>query len=215
MFPSENSLSRVYGPRVFLEQHYPNYKSMCRLEFGAYCEVHNDPNPSNTMKERTTSAIALYPANNQQGGYYFMNIATGKLLSRYQWTEVPMPDSVINQINQRGRKDKQLKEDDTPPDMFSFSVRDANGLYSNLIDHEHDNSSSEPVHIDLEEIDETNSLPEVPSTASPEHLPPTTPSEQNIFKMNDSISSTSTSPPYSTTRQVPDEEQKDQNENEE
>ena len=64
MFPSENSLSRVYGPRVFLEQHYPNYKSMCRLEFGAYCEVHNDPNPSNTMKERTTSAIALYPANN-------------------------------------------------------------------------------------------------------------------------------------------------------
>ena len=70
IFPRTNSLSSFYGPRVFMQQHFPNYKTMCRLEFGSYCEVHDDPKPSNTMTSRTTSAIALYSANNQQGGYY-------------------------------------------------------------------------------------------------------------------------------------------------
>ena len=148
MFPSENSLSAVFGPRVFLEQHYPNYKKMCRLEFGSYCEVHNDPHPSNTMAERTTSAIALYPSNNQQGGYYFMNVATGKLLSRYQWTELPMPDSIIKLINARGRKDRKIPDDDGVPEMFSFAVRNMEGFISPMPDNDTEDNLLQ--HVDLE-----------------------------------------------------------------
>ena len=49
MFPRTDGLSTLYGPRIFMQQHHPDYKTMCKLEFGAYCEIHNDPKPSNTM----------------------------------------------------------------------------------------------------------------------------------------------------------------------
>ena len=176
MFPRTSGLSSIYGPRVFMQQHYPDYKSMCRLEFGAYCKVHDDPSPSNTMTSRTTSAIALYPANNQQGGYYFMSIARGKLLSRYQWTELPIPDNIIQSVNDRGKKDRQLKEGDTVPAIFEFSIRNSDGVITLDTASESIQEAAEadapatvvnysPVHTDLEAPDNlphsTSSLPPV------------------------------------------------------
>jgi hypothetical protein len=44
----------------------------CRLEFGTYCQVHEEPSPSNDVHlPRTTDAIALRPIGNLQGGYLF------------------------------------------------------------------------------------------------------------------------------------------------
>ena len=63
-----------------------------------------------------------------------MNLNTGKLLSRYQWTELPISDSVIRAVNERGKNDRKIKEGDTIPEMFEFSIRDKDGVISPISD---------------------------------------------------------------------------------
>ena len=53
----------------------------------------------NTNKERRTSAICLRPSNSQ-GGYYFMSLETGKRIQGYKFTELAMPDYVIDRVHQ-------------------------------------------------------------------------------------------------------------------
>jgi hypothetical protein len=36
-----------------------NFKTVCRIPFGAYAQVHDDQNVTNTMASRTTGAISL------------------------------------------------------------------------------------------------------------------------------------------------------------
>jgi hypothetical protein len=48
-----------------------------RLEFGAYAQVFEDNDPSNTIRARSLGAIALNPTGNAQGDYFFMSLATG------------------------------------------------------------------------------------------------------------------------------------------
>jgi hypothetical protein len=77
-----------------------------KIEFGAYAQVFEVNDPSNTNKARTTGAIALNPTGNVQGDHYFMSLTTGKRLSRAQWTELPMPDAVIAAVEQRAEAEK-------------------------------------------------------------------------------------------------------------
>jgi hypothetical protein len=72
----------------------PDYNNL-KIEFGAYVQVFEDNNPTNTTRTRTTGAIALAPTGKSQGGYYFMSLTTGMRLSRQQWDELLMPDGVI------------------------------------------------------------------------------------------------------------------------
>ena len=65
------------------------------MPIGAYCKVHNENNPSNTEKPRTSYAIALNPTANLQGSYRFLSLATGKSISRRRWTELPITELPI------------------------------------------------------------------------------------------------------------------------
>ncbi len=56
------------------------------------------------MLPRTTGAIALRPTGNVQGGYYFLSLTTGKRLSRFAWTALPMPDDAINRVHVLARR---------------------------------------------------------------------------------------------------------------
>jgi hypothetical protein len=69
-------------------------KAICKLPFGAYVQVPEDQQVTNTMKPRTTGAIALGPSN-MNGGYKFFHIITGEILVRRQWVELPIPNEVI------------------------------------------------------------------------------------------------------------------------
>ena len=64
-------ISRVYSPRTIITNTLPDYKVRCRLPVGGYCEVHDDPKPTNSTISRTTPAIVLEPVGNYQGGYRF------------------------------------------------------------------------------------------------------------------------------------------------
>eukprot|EP00957_Ditylum_brightwellii_P092266 7024599-Ditylum_brightwellii.AAC.1 len=59
------------------------------------------------MNGRTIGAIALGPSFNLQGGYKFINISTGKLIYHRDYTELPMPDNIINKVENMTEQEGQ------------------------------------------------------------------------------------------------------------
>jgi Reverse transcriptase (RNA-dependent DNA polymerase) len=107
-FPPSQGTNQNMSPRYIMTGFNIDYKRHCCLEFGTYAQVHEDHD--NTMATLTTGAIALRPTGNQQGGYFFMSLTTGRRLSRNQWTELPMPNDVIERVHSLARKSKADKD---------------------------------------------------------------------------------------------------------
>jgi hypothetical protein len=101
-FPSSDGVSDTMSPRLLIVGFNVDYAKHCKLEFGTYAQVHEDHD--NSMATRTTGAIALRPTGNAQGGYYFMSLTTGRRLNRNHWTELPMPQDVINRVRTLARR---------------------------------------------------------------------------------------------------------------
>ena len=49
-----------------------DWKKSRKLQFGAYAQVHEDRNVTNTLEERTQGEIHLGPTGNLQGTYNFI-----------------------------------------------------------------------------------------------------------------------------------------------
>ena len=75
-FPVRNGISRVYSPRELVTRWRMDYVNHCCVEFGTYCEVHDEPDPSNSMITRTQEGIALGPTGNLQGSVKFYCLGT-------------------------------------------------------------------------------------------------------------------------------------------
>ena len=70
MFPHRDGVSHRLSPCTIVTGLEVDFKTYCRVPFGAYCEVHDEPKISNTETSRTTPAIAIIPTGNVQGGYF-------------------------------------------------------------------------------------------------------------------------------------------------
>ena len=86
-----------------------DYSKHCRLPVGSYIQVHDEPSPTNSPTARTVGAITLGPTGNLQGGYKFLNLRTGKKITRRNWTHLPMPSEVIERVNKIGSAEGQPK----------------------------------------------------------------------------------------------------------
>jgi len=69
-------------------------KYICKLPFGAYMQVHEDREITNTTLPRTTGSINLGPSN-LKGEHKFLSLETGDIIMRRRWTEMPVPTDVI------------------------------------------------------------------------------------------------------------------------
>ena len=118
-YPSKSGVSATLSPREIVHRQTLNFKKHCKARFGAYCEANDKPTPSNTMVSRSTRAIVLGPTGNMQGTYKVFNLRTGKKIKRRKLTVMPMPDSVIAQVERLGQRN-------AAPNMFDFS--DRNGV---------------------------------------------------------------------------------------
>ena len=85
-------------------------KNHCRVLPGSYCEVHGEPNPTNTTVSRTNEGISLGPTGNLQGSVKFYCLNTGRVLKRQAFTDIPMPTDVIAKVDKIGKKENQGKE---------------------------------------------------------------------------------------------------------
>ncbi len=93
-FLAKSGVSETLSPCKIVYPHKLDVKH-CRLPFGTYCKVHDEPTPTNTMVTCSTPAIVLVPKGNLQGTYQLFNLATVKKVMRCTFTMYPMPDSSI------------------------------------------------------------------------------------------------------------------------
>jgi hypothetical protein len=97
VYPPKDGVSRNINPRELITGTKIDYNKHIRAEFGEYVQVHEEHD--NTMKTRTTGAIATKPTGNAQGGHWFYSLTTGRMLDRTKWTPLPMPADVIERVN--------------------------------------------------------------------------------------------------------------------
>jgi hypothetical protein len=103
-FPADDGASATLSPRAIVDGLQIDFNKHCRLEFGEYVQVHEDHD--NTMLPRTTGTIALRPTGNDQGGFYFYSLSSGRRINRNHWTPLPMPADVIDRVHKLAKKDK-------------------------------------------------------------------------------------------------------------
>ena len=103
-FPVKNGISRNFSAREIVLRHKLDYKKHCKVPFGTYCEVHEEPAQLNSMQPKSQGGIDLGPTGNIQGTYKFFSLKTGKLLRRRKFTALPMPDLVIKKVEAWGHQ---------------------------------------------------------------------------------------------------------------
>jgi len=77
-FPHKDGIHAMLNPCTIVTGSNINYDKHCKLQFGAYVQVHKQHN--NSMATRTSGAIALCPTGNAQGSYYFLSLRSGNVL---------------------------------------------------------------------------------------------------------------------------------------
>ena len=118
-FPAKNGISQTLSPAaIVLGRNKPN-ASHLTATFGRYYEVFCGSD--NTTKERRISAICLRPSNDQ-GGYYFMNLQTGKRIHGYNFTELAMPDHVIARVHELASNEGAPDLDDDGCPIFEWEL---------------------------------------------------------------------------------------------
>jgi hypothetical protein len=80
------------------------------MPFGVYAESHEDAVKTKTTVARTQGKICLGPSSNFQGNYKLLALNSGRKITRKQFTELPMSDSVIKQVKALAEKEKQGDE---------------------------------------------------------------------------------------------------------
>ncbi|MGL4398915.1 MAG: hypothetical protein ACRCXD_03525, partial [Luteolibacter sp.] len=97
-FPWPHGISSDLSPNTLVTgAPCPDYNSM-RLEFGSYAQIFDDATPTNTIRSRCLGAIALHATGNAAGDYYFLSLASGRRVSRHQWTLLPLTDAAIGRV---------------------------------------------------------------------------------------------------------------------
>ena len=66
-------------------------------------QTHANNQPTNDTKApHTLDAVSLGPTGNRQGGYYFLNLTTGKHITRNHFTPYPTNKLVSHRIKRMG-----------------------------------------------------------------------------------------------------------------
>ena len=92
--------------------------------------MHGEPEPSNTMTPQTHGDIAVGPTGKFQGTQKVWSLKTRNILKRRIFTDMPMPDRVILQVNTAGIKEKReqygayLTFKNMNNDVFSWDAED-------------------------------------------------------------------------------------------
>ena len=97
VFPPTDGVSLTLSPHAMIVGVQLDYNKHCHLEFGTYVQVHEEHD--NSMATHTTGALALHPMGNEQGGHYFFSLSTGRCLNCNRWTDLPMPNDVIDHVH--------------------------------------------------------------------------------------------------------------------
>jgi hypothetical protein len=105
--PALDGISSTLSPLTIVTGRPGFDYNTLRLDLGEYVQVFEANLPTNTPATRTTGALALCIARNNSGAYNFMSLATGRVITRRQWTRIPLPTEVIAHVNQMAQAERQ------------------------------------------------------------------------------------------------------------
>jgi hypothetical protein len=107
-------------------------RSDLRHGFGDYVQI-GDGETGNNMEERTRGAIALMPASNRDGSWYYLVLKSWRTVKRNKATTLPMPDEVIDYIEGKARMSRQKRK---IGDTLKIGLwrSDNNDTYTNVAD---------------------------------------------------------------------------------
>ncbi len=71
--------------------------------------MHIDPAIMNRLEPRTNWAICMGLTGNLQGSYKFLSLVTGKKVTQRRFTDMPVTDAVIKQVEEMAVKDGAVK----------------------------------------------------------------------------------------------------------
>ena len=117
-FPANSGMSETLSPREIVYRHKLDFAKHCKSPFGTYCEVHDEPAPTNTMVTCSTPANGAWPLWKLARDLQFLSLATGKKVKRCAFTPCPMPDSVIRKVEAYGKSTAL-------PGIFDFTDRNS------------------------------------------------------------------------------------------
>jgi hypothetical protein len=138
MFALKGGISKTQSPAELILNRKLDFNAHCKIEFGEYVQTHEEHD--NSMQTRTVGAIATRPTGNDQGGYYFIRLDTGRRINRKDWTPLPMPSEVVDQVHRLARRAKS-----NPTLTFTnIHNEDLDELYANILGI--DDDETYPVH---------------------------------------------------------------------
>ena len=117
---------RFYGKKI-------DYKKNLRAAFGEYCQAHTNM-ADNTLSPRTTGGLTMYDTGNGQGTWYIYNLNTDRLIRRNKFTILPIPDIVINHLN--NMRDTEGAEDEVNFQIGLNNMRQLEGNFDSEEDQE-------------------------------------------------------------------------------
>ena len=140
--PSNTGVSPTMSPRTIITGQLLDYHKHCRYEFGEYVQTHEEHD--NSLLSCTVGAIALRPTGNQQGGYFFMSLHTGRIINRLHATKLPMPSEVIIRVDQLAKAQNMIPS-------LAFGNRDSRLIMQDITD----DNETENAYIPTDEADST------------------------------------------------------------
>ena len=81
-FPVKNGILDKISPRSIVVRTNSDFKKHWKLDVRTYCEVHDEPGPSNTMVAITHEAIDLGTTDNLNRSYKLFFFNTGRILKQ-------------------------------------------------------------------------------------------------------------------------------------
>ena len=115
-----------------------------------YVQTHEEHD--NSLLSRTVGAIALRPTGNQQGGYFFMSLHTGRIINCLHAKKLPMPSEVIIRVDQLAKAQNMIPS-------LAFGNRDNWLITQDIID----DDETENAYIPTDEADSTLYYDQEPS----------------------------------------------------
>eukprot|EP01040_Poterioochromonas_malhamensis_P013796 gene13796-15214_t len=143
--PKSTVVSNI-SPREIFTGRKINYKRDLRFGFGDYCQIETPSviNKNSVRIPRTEGAIAVCPTGNLQGSVIFYLLSTGKFVTRDHFKVLPMPDHVIERLNQLAGPISRNNYDIELPNSYSDDESDGE---------ENDLSEFKPNLHSIEDID--------------------------------------------------------------
>ena len=101
-------------PKVLFTGMKINFKKELELAFGDYAEVYDGTD--NTSTSRSIPCIALYPSNNMNGSWEFMNLRTKQRVRRSHWVKMKTTNLIVDVMNSFDDKELPVvQEVEQPP----------------------------------------------------------------------------------------------------